>query len=148
MTVREAILEAMLSALNTGRPTGVPVVAEGRHRNVQPAQMPAMTLFPVDEQLSPIHSRRSPLVASQMVLVLELWGAGSVARTSSRAIEPMAAWVVRALAGQTLGGLATAVYKRRLRYQYGQSGKTPVCLGRLEVVVEYTSRANNDELAV
>lgn len=147
-SLREQILSAALTALNTSHPSGVPATVRGRHRNLTPDQLPALSLYPGPEDtVQPVHHSRSPIMQRSLGIVIEAVAAASSGMTADQAVDPLCAWAVKALAGNLFGALATAALEVKTRFRYGVAGKTPVCLARVEFQIAYSSHVNDLERA-
>lgn len=149
MTIREQIIQAVLSALNTGRPGGVPAAIRSRYHNLIVSALPAVTVFPESCVPVAIQQPRGPLVEWSLNLVVECVAAGDAGMSPDAAVDPLVAWVTKVLGANRFGGLAIRTDEGKTTFQMGFSGqgRTPLCRARVEIQVQYTTRANDAEQA-
>lgn len=106
MSVGEQLWAAILAALNTSRPAGVPEVKLLKAENVQPAQLPDAVLVPGPERARRIGGPGGPL--TEISATFWIWwraaGDGAVGPVSK--VDAMRTWAVQKLERQQFGGLA------------------------------------------
>lgn len=147
-SIREQITAQVLARLNgAGKPGGVPAAAragaaaarlgpEPNHRSIvlkkrwsggRP-QRPA----PAER----IGGRGGPTRRHYLNLDFELRAAGDGTAPPDGAVEEMHAWLIRALVGSQLEGLALDVREGPIQFAYAQGGY-PLCMARARIVVEH-----------
>jgi len=112
-TIREQIVQAIVAALNTDRPDGIPETVRTREESPEPDQLPMLTFYQGDDDVAPAHKsepgtgrRHGAVVKRMLVGKLDALGkAGAV--PADAAVDPLLAWGTKAIAGAgRLGGLA------------------------------------------
>lgn len=101
-TLRERIIAAALTALNTGRPPGVPEATRLKTTPYEPLQLPAMTIYPVREDVEEVGGRFGPIVSRTLTFRVECRATGEPV---DQKLDPLLAWATKALAGNNLNGL-------------------------------------------
>jgi hypothetical protein len=101
-TLRERIIDAVVTALNAGRPADVPEATRLKTTPYEPSQLPAMTVYPVREDVEDVGGRFGPLVKRALTLRVECRAIGDPV---DRNLDPLLAWATKALSGNDLGGL-------------------------------------------
>lgn len=143
-TVREQILDAVVTALNAGAPAGFPVATRTNPDPYEPGALPAVTVFPTDESVSDVGAsghRRGPVTNRRLTFRVECRAIGEPPET---ALDPMIAWVVKALAGSTMGGLAHDVQEQRTEWVV-EAAEEVYGLASVEFAVDYRTLTNNLE---
>lgn len=142
-TIRERILDAMVAAFNTSAPLGVPVAVRRRLPMIETSMLPFVDIMPVQEQTQSATSRlSSPVVRRTMRVKVRCWAAGDSAEA---ACDTMVAWATKALAGNTLGGLAHDIEELGTEWQSAivdaQYG-----VAEVEFAVSYQTKTADQEL--
>lgn len=101
-TLRERIIAAALTALNTGRPADVPEATRLKTTPYEATQLPAMTIYPVREDVEDVGGRFGPIVKRALTLRIECRATGEPV---DQKLDPLLAWATKALSGNNLGGL-------------------------------------------
>jgi hypothetical protein len=101
-TLRERIIAAVVTALNTGRPSNVPEATRLKTTPYEPSQLPAITVYPVREEVEDVGGRFGPIVKRALTLRVECRATGDPV---DQKLDPMLAWATKALSGNDLGGL-------------------------------------------
>lgn len=120
-TIREQILAAILTALNTGTPGGVPMAVRGRTMPYEAAQLPAMALYPVREEVENAGGRFGPIVKRRLTFNVEIRATGAL---SDQVLDPITAWLTKALAGNTLGSLTHEIEEVGTEWSVEAADKT------------------------
>ncbi len=143
-TIRERILEAAASALNTGTPAGVPACVRTQMLTSEQEQLPMMTLFPFREEIRHDASGRfGPIIARTMYLRVVVYAEGNPA---DAALDDSLAWVTKCLSGQQFGGLATDTMEHESAWQYNESNFAVAAIA-VDFRVEYqTLRADQTQI--
>ena len=145
MTIREQILKAMLGALNTGAPSGVPVVQRLRATNIEPADLPDGVLVPGPEAAKRVHERTGALVERSLTVFLTWRAAGDATKGPDEATDPLFAWGTKALAGNRLGGLVISVEETGVpRWDFSSKDRFYVSVPQ-QFEVTYTTRIGDAE---
>lgn len=118
-TVREQIMEAAKTVLNTSAPVGVPAFVRTRMLPAEQAQLPMATLFPYREEVRNAASGRwGPIVERTLYLRVVIYNEGTPADAS---LDPALIWATSVLAGQQFGGLASDTIEYEMNWQYNES---------------------------
>lgn len=96
-SIRDRILDAVLTVLNTGTPVGVPASTR-EVRIYEQAQLPSIVVRPVGENVSQVHDRKGLLKERQLRFVVEVRAAGAV---PDKALDKHLVWVTKKLDGYT-----------------------------------------------
>lgn len=148
-TIREQIVAAALTALNTSRPAGVPnVVERSRLFAIETSSLPAMTIYPLRDAVFDVGGRRGPKVRRELTLLVECRAKGQVTPTvvsSDAAADPLCAWAVAALCDNDLGGLANDISETETNFEYDQATEGQVCMATVAFQIDYESLAANAE---
>jgi hypothetical protein len=154
-TIRDQICDAIIDALNTDTPEGVPDASDTRGDEVDP--IPGIVVYLVSDQVEtgtgqtvgtermqfrPMHL---PAVVRMARLIVEERAGEDDETPARKAVDPLAAWAVKALSGNRLGGLAHELYEVRTDFQYAQRDRMYVRAAH-EFCVAYSSRTNDAEL--
>ena len=146
MTVRESILEAIVAALNTARPAGIPAAERARTLGVDIESMPTILVYPGRDTATDVGGRAGPIQKRSFEILVECWAAKSETATADQATDPLAAWVVCTLGDNSLGGLVS-----KLRDSATDFGIDDVdgacCLCSITMLAEYSHRADDLERA-
>jgi hypothetical protein len=123
-SIREQIIEAALAALNTSTPTGVPQADRLRMEPYQLADMPAMVVMPLREEVEPLKDGRwGPLVNRTLTLRIACYAYGDAigtvgGQTADKKIDPLLTWADAALDSNQFGGLANDSLPALIEWQY------------------------------
>lgn len=153
MTILQQVADAILAALNTGRPAGVPEAKLWTGVALEPEDLPARTLAWTEEATaraggvatSPLVTRRVSFHVQDLVA-----GTGAGGQPAQAACEPLRAWSVKALSGQRYTGgdgkpLAIDTVETGTTWQLEQ-GEEPYTRCTHTFDVTFTTRANDAEL--
>lgn len=117
-TIREQIIEAAVAAVNDGPPAGVPQCKRTLMQPAEQAQLPAITVFPVREEIDSSKTGRwGPLIVRTLYLRFVIYATGDPA---DGALDPIVEWVARQIGGSSLGGLAQDAVEHELTWQYDE----------------------------
>lgn len=148
-TIREQIVSAALTALNTSRPAGVPnVVERSRLFAIDTSSLPAMTIYPNRDAVFDVGGRRGPKVRRVLTLLVECRAKGQLVPTpvsSDAATDPLCAWAVKTLCDNSLGGLANDISESETTFEYDQATEGQVCVATVAFQIDYESLAANAE---
>lgn len=151
-SVREQVLETILSAYNTGRPAGVPPAERSRYVAIDEGQLPVTVLQPEKEKVEPAKGRFGPLVMRSFRMMLLHRTAGSSSVSPDQAVDPLLSWGVKALCGQkpgtALGNLVIEIREADLEWHFQTEGAVPTLLTVHTFEVFYTTRVNDAEQRV
>lgn len=153
MTILQQIADAMLAALNTGRPAGVPEAKLWTGIAVEPADLPARTLAWTEERTERAGGVPTSALAVRRVSfnVQDLAaGTGAGGQTAQQACEAFRAWSIRALVrNRYLDGdglpLAIDTVESGTAWEFEQ-GEEPYARCTHTFEVSFTTRANDAEL--
>ena len=150
MTELEAVADAVLAAHSTGRPAGVPALAEWSGIAVEAGDLPVGTLVWGEETVKRVGGSEGPLAHRAIRLRVEYLTrtlTGPPAVSAQRAAEPLRAWCVKALAGNRLGGLAVELAEVGTSRKLEQA-ELPFARTVVEFDLVYTSTYNDLERQV
>ncbi len=120
-SIREQIIDAAMTALNgPTRPVGLPQADRLRMEPYQLADMPAINVMSLREEVQPMQDGRwGPLLERAFTLRVVCYVAGAPA---DQAIDPLAVWIEQSLSspylGKAFGGLAQDCYLSLMEWQY------------------------------
>jgi len=146
VTVGQRILEAIVTALSTSRPVGVPAVSLVRAENIAPVQLPDGVVLPGPEASARLQPPNGPLNKVQATVFVWYRAAGDGTDGPVKKLDPMKAWAIAKLDGSNLGGLAlTCEYAGIKDWEFAASERF---FGRqaLQFEVTYTHAVGNAEL--
>lgn len=137
-TILEQIVAAMVTELNTGTPVGVPTAQRSRHKEIKPAEEPggAISVYPLRNQPVEVGGRWGPLTAARATILIDCTAIGTALVRPDQAVDPLRAWVVKKLAGNTYGGLAHDTEESDTTFEY-EHGDAPICRAGVEMIVSY-----------
>ena len=155
-TVRERIVAAAMTALNTGRPAGVPEFIRTRIDSPSADQLPVCTVYQGNEGVMAAHDTgqgtrsvvtRGPVVRRSLVLQVEVLTKAGTDTEPDKAADPMLAWAAQSLAAAgKLAGLADyPADEMGTKFDYEQ-GETSFCRSTIGFEIKYHSRTDNPEL--
>jgi len=146
-SVREQVVEGAVLALNAGAPPAP--FARSRAAEVSDADMPIGILYPVrDVPQMPFTGERvvrSLVTRRRLSIACELRALGTPSVRPDQAVDPLYAWLVATLVGNTIGGLVQQWEEGESTFQYGLGDK-PICLLSVEMVAVYQTLTANAEL--
>lgn len=150
-SIREQILVAIVAALNSpAPPTGVPAAEIGRVRGIPPATLPALLVYPGIEAVEPAGSRTSPLMKRRLIVLLEVYAAATPSLAAHQVADPILVHITKRLARQVLMNGAVRLTNDVNEGQTGpwkwDQGQSPYVRVPVQLVVEYSTRATDQEL--
>lgn len=115
----ELIVAAMVTALNTGTPAGVPTTERELIDALPDDMAGALALYPVDDQAADVVSKTSPIRLRTMKVVLDGWARATATAPASKVASTYRAWAVSVLervdpATNPLGSAGLVNYIREL----------------------------------
>lgn len=106
-SIRDQILDAVVAALNTATPAGVPQAARHRLTPYELANLPAIDVAPIEEQAEGIGPRLNPSAVKRTLrFKVRCWARGDAPEVAA---DAMVSWATKVLAGNRLGGLAHGI---------------------------------------
>lgn len=96
-SLRDQILDAVITALNTGTPVGVPA-ATREEKHYEQSQLPAITIRPISETISSVHNRQGLVKDRQLKFIAEIRAVGTI---PDKALDKHLVWVTKKLDGFT-----------------------------------------------
>lgn len=141
MTVRQALLEAMLTALNDGAPA--PVCERDRGIESVPGAVGSMTIRPFEDHGVRV-GPQSVLMDRTLIAAVECRAAAAAdgSATASEALEPLLERVTAKLGGSRLGGLSREVLDVRIKFEQAQ-GDTRFAKATVFVTAKYQTLVND-----
>lgn len=114
MSIRDNVLTAVVTALNTDRPGNVPAARRRRFSAMETASLPVIDVAPVKEHVAPVGGRAGPLVKRSLEFVVRVWTSGDAPEIKA---DVAAAWATKALANNRLGGLVHDIEEMGTEWQ-------------------------------
>ncbi|WKZ15433.1 MAG: hypothetical protein QY317_16175 [Candidatus Jettenia caeni] len=140
-SIREQILSAILTALNTGRPQGVPqATREGKE--YESSQLPSVTIRPQGEVVGQVHGRRGLIRGRQLKVVVECRGSGNI---PDQALDTYLVWITKALDGNTLNGLANDMVEEGQITWLSEIADKTYGMATVEFTVYYQTKKGDQE---
>ena len=139
-SVLEQVTAALVTALNTGRPAGVPAIERDRWVDVDtgPEAWPACSLSGYEEEPRPNQNEDRPLDFRRVRLSFEIYAAGSDATTPSQEADVIAVWIARQCGPTGAGALASAgVVRIEFEKRMAIVGKGNHCRCLVQLRLEY-----------
>lgn len=137
---RERILQAVMAAVNTDRPAGVPELVRSRIVGISADEHPCQMLYPVKEDVERVGSQaRRTFTFRVECIASDLVGAGV---PLDALLNDMLAWLTQALAGSKLGGLAQDTQELGTEWQL-EAGEVAVAQAVVDFAVRYTTPIND-----
>lgn len=111
-TIRDQIIQAVITALETDAPEGIPAPVRTPLDSPSAAQLPALTVYQLREIVAPMRDKttgaamRGPVVRRVLDLNIEVIGAWPGAGADAE-LDPILAWITSSVVGAgTFDGLA------------------------------------------
>lgn len=145
MTIRLQILEAIVTRLNTDRPSGIPLATKRRAYEGEPLDGPQIGVFLGEETVKPIGGRWGKFVERAQQFFVQCRDVTESNEELDVISEPLLAWATRALAGQDLGQLAHDIQEARI-HRVPQKVDRFVQVAIAEFVVNYQTRRDDQTL--
>ena len=139
MTRRLAIRDAVVAALNAGRPADVPEASTRRFVPGNPLDCARLAVFMAEEPVEGVGGPRGPIVRRQLSMAVQALAVSEEPDDLDDLVEPMLAWAVRALAAATFGGLAHEVVEQRTTWETARVGDRYAVAATLYLAVPYQS---------
>ena len=140
-TIRQQILEAAVTALNTGTPSGVPSAAQRRITPRDIGDLPAIDVAPGEEVVVRVGGAGGPIVKRSMKFKVRCWVKGDAPEIAA---DPLIAWATKALAGSRLGGLALQIDEVGTTWIYDIADDV-YGVAEVEFSAEYVTKFNDQE---
>lgn len=141
-SLREQILADVNTALNTGRPPGVPAADRSRADDIPETVATAISVRPFRERVERVGSAKGPLAQRQLVIAVDCWASAAGDQPVDQALDPLLEWVTKALGGQTLAGKAHSVEEAEIRWDMARRDGAYVRVPVL-VAVRYQTLRND-----
>jgi hypothetical protein len=139
-SIRDQILDAVVLALNTDAPIGIPVAI--RRRVTQLAELPAIDVAPVKEQVERIGGRWGPLKQRSFYFKVRCWARDDA---PEKAADAMVVWATKALSGNYLGGLVQSLEESSSEWQ-DEAAETIYGVAEVEFLAAYQTKTADQEL--
>lgn len=134
-TLREQIIAAAATVLNTGTPAGVPQCLRTMMQPNETSQLPALIVFPTREEVFDGGGKWGPLVKRSLSLRFVGFASGDPA---DGALDPLVAWL-STLNGQTFGGLVNSTIEAELNWQYDETNYQIAAVA-VDFTIEYQTK--------
>lgn len=142
-TLRKQIVDAVLLALNTSTPVGVPTATRLRQSQVEADEQPSISVYPGDEPVRPATNRPGPLVVRSLQIVVEARANGD---EPDVLLDPLLAWIEKAVPSAISTLWHDDVQETLVHHEY-TIGVVPHGLARVTFVIPYQTRRNDPEAA-
>lgn len=115
MTLRKQIVAAIITKLNTNTPVGVPAAVPYHLLKLEPTALPSICVYSTEEEVEPQPKPSLQPVLSKRTLrvAVECREKADIGTSVDDAVDPLAAWVVKALGGQTQTSLYHVITEDR-----------------------------------
>ncbi len=151
-TIREQIISAVVTALATNTPDGIPAPVRTRLDSPGADQLPALTVYQGTETVESMReakngsARRGPIVRRTLLLSIEVLTKAGVNEEPDKAADPILAWATSSIAAAgSFGGLANGpADELGTKFEYEQA-ETSFCRASQTYRIEYQSRADDAE---
>lgn len=141
-TIRQQILAAMVTALNTGAPAGVPQATQRRVTPRELSELPKIDVAPAQETKTQTDGALGPFSNRVMNVVVRCWVSGDAPEVAA---DPIVAWVTTALESNRLGGLAENIQETASSWVY-DVGETVLGVVEITFEVSYLTARTNQEV--
>jgi hypothetical protein len=143
-TLRQDIRDAVIAALNTSAPAGVPAATKRRFTpgGSQDKEL-HLSVFFVEEPNRPIgNARQSGAVQRSLHIAVQATGSSTTPDMTDDLLEPVLAWCTSVLGSTNLGGLATNVEEVTTKWEQKQADRFYIA-GTAIYKIEYQSKRND-----
>lgn len=140
--LREQVLAAVLTALNTDAPEGTPTAQRSRTDSLDQDTLDAIIIYPMRDVAGDIGGKRGPLRAREFELLVECWATETASETADQRATILTEWVIKALEDNTLEGVVTGLRESETDYAI-EVGDVAFCLATVTLVAEYQHRAGD-----
>jgi hypothetical protein len=140
-TIRQQILEAVVNAINTGKPGYVPDAEQHRVTPLDLGRLPAIDVAPGVEEVQRVGGMNGPIVRRSMKFKVRLWVHGDAPEIKS---DALAAWVTSQLVGNPLDGLVIAIEENGTNWIY-EVADDIYGVAEIEFTADYTTKRNDLE---
>lgn len=142
-TLRADIVSAVVAALNTNRPAGVPAASRLRQSQFEASETPSISVYPANESISPASNRPGPIVKRELQLVVEARVAGD---DPDVLLDPAVSWIEQAVTSLDSTLIHDAPQAVAIQHEFAV-GTVPHGVARVSFVVSYQTRRINPEAA-
>lgn len=142
-TIRKQIVDAIVLALNTSRPVGVPEATRLRQSQVERAEQPAISVYPGEELVKPASNRVGPLVVRTLQLIVEARVTGD---DPDVLLDLHLAWIEAAVPSAKSTLWHDSPQETLVTHEYA-IGAVPHGLAKVTFLIEYHTRRTSPELA-
>jgi len=139
-SVREQIMQAVITALNTNAPAGIPQATRRLLRPLDPSELPAIDVVQASEEVQPIQNRLNPTVKRLLKIRVRAW---VMDPQPDQALDPILQWITTALAGNSFNGLAQFTEEKLNEWNAEEVDATYGVVSR-EYLIEYTTSRTNE----
>jgi hypothetical protein len=142
-TLRKQIVDALVLALNTARPSGLPEATRLRQSQNEREAQPAISVYPGEETIKPATNRASPVVSRSLQVVVEARAAGD---EPDVLLDPLLAWIETSVTRAASPLWHDAPQARLVTHEYA-IGAIPHGLAKVTFLIEYQTRRTSPEAA-
>lgn len=151
-TIREQIVAAITTALNTSRPSNVPEFVRTRLDSPSVQQLPVNTVYQAEELTETMReykddrARRGPILRRTLVLKIESLAAADGSTPPDAAVDPSIAWITKTV--NAAGNLSRLVDdygdEMGIKFEYEQ-GETSLCRATMTYHFEFRTLTGDAE---
>jgi hypothetical protein len=144
-TIREQIVAAIVTALTTGKPAGVPTPVRTRIDSPTADQLPALSVYQTDERVlemldpRPGRASRGPIKRRHIDVAVEVLTKAGGSAEADKAADPMLSWASESIAkAGAFGGLADDMAQELgTRFEYSSQAETSFCRATMVLRTEF-----------
>ena len=143
-TVRQGVLSGIVALLNVGgKPAAVPTTEVARTKQIS-RTLPSMIAYMTSDEPEMVGGRFGPLVRRRLTVVIECRDTPGSGENPYDSVEPMTAWVTKALGGQRIAAGSHEIVEGNTTFDLAGADRL-YCLARVEVIVNYQTRVADAE---
>jgi hypothetical protein len=142
-TLRAQIVDAVVAALNTGRPAGIPEASRLRQSQFEASETPSISVYPANESIQQATRVPGPLVKRELQIVVEARVAGD---EPDALLDPSLSWIEQAVTRLESALIHDAPEAVSVQHEFAV-GTVPHGVARVAFVVRFQTRRDNPEAA-
>lgn len=140
-SLRERIVQAVLTKLNTGTPSGVPDAKRAWTTVLNENQLPMIAVYWPKDDARPIGGPQPVLMDRTLTLAVGVWFAGNVSTTADQLADAALQWIVSSLSGQEEAGLYELMLEDGTECELA-GAEVPFARVTVHVTVKYQTAVN------
>lgn len=140
-SIRDQILDAIIAALNTATPGGVPQATRDYINPLEGSDLPAISVRASREESEGKPNRFGPLRQRRLTVRVECFAAGS---PGDEELDPLVTWAGKVLSGDAgrFGGLAHCTEETAIEWN-SEERDQPFASAFMDFTVEYQTRTGD-----